>query len=60
MELNIILPFTGEYSKSAAHLFLPKDIIHFAFVPCVLGYPPFHCGLGCAEASQKLNDQTAV
>jgi len=60
MEPNIILPFTGEYPKSSAQLFLPKDIMHFASVPRFLEYPPFHCGLGCAEASQKLNDQKAV
>jgi len=60
MEPNIILPFTGEYAKSFAQIFLPKDIMHFAFVPRVLEYPPFHCGLGCAKASQKLNDQKSV
>jgi len=60
MEPNIILPFASECPKSSAQLFLPKGIMHFAFVPCVLSYPPFHCGLGCAEDSQKLNDQKAV
>jgi hypothetical protein len=59
MEPNIILPFTGEYPKSSGQLFLPQDI-HFAFVPCVLDYLPLHCGLGFAQASQKLNDQKAM
>jgi len=60
MEPNIILPFTGEYPNSSVQLFLPKDIMHSASVPCVLVYPPLHFGLDYVQASQKLNNQKAV